>query len=171
MEIQDRLEVKLLEARGLDYEGSNPNCFVEIICGLDKRQSKIIAGEGSPKWNSKPYIFNNILGSSIDTMIVILYHRDSFTGRDVDLGWIQISLNNYLSAPQILFSEWLKIKPTTKMLPEGGATDIDESLGELKLGITYFNEIDPDVMMLGRDETQTKPPNLLKVISQNQKDL
>ena len=42
MEVQDRLEVKILEAKDISFEGSRPNCFVELQVGPDRRRSTVI---------------------------------------------------------------------------------------------------------------------------------
>ena len=43
MEVQDRLEVKILEAKDISFEGSRPNCFVEVLVGPDKRKTAVIS--------------------------------------------------------------------------------------------------------------------------------
>lgn len=42
MEVQDRLEIKILEAKDISFEGSRPNCFVEVLVGPDKRKTAVI---------------------------------------------------------------------------------------------------------------------------------
>lgn len=103
MDIQDRLEIKVLEARGLEFQGSKPNCYVQLQVGFDFRSTAIIPTDDTPKWRTKPYIFNSVLAANTETIIVNLYHRDTFAGKDMDLGKVQLSLANYYSAPQVEF--------------------------------------------------------------------
>lgn len=61
-------------------------------------------------------------------------------------------------------SDWLKIVPTEHMLPEVEGQDIDTDIGEIRLGVTFFNETDPDVAMSRiNQDNKIDPPNLLKV--------
>ena len=98
---QDRLEVKVNEARHLSYEGTNPNSFAQLDCGLDRRQTRVIAQDGNPEWRTKPFIFSNVLASDTQTLILTLIHRDVSSGREIDLGWIQIDLGTFFNAPKV----------------------------------------------------------------------
>jgi hypothetical protein len=51
------------------------------------------------------------------------------------------------------------------MIPADGAAEVDTSLGELRLAITFFNEADADVIMPAHGpDVKIEPPNLLKVL-------
>ena len=107
MDVQDRLEIKVLEARGLEYQGSKPNTYVQLRVGFDFRNTNVIQESDVPKWRTKPFIFNSILASQCDTVLVNIYHRDSFQRKDVDLGMICLPLDTYLSSPKVEFRYFL----------------------------------------------------------------
>ena len=98
---QDRLEIKVIQARGLEYDGSNPNSFVQLECGLDRRQTRLIAQDGTPEWKTKPFIFSGVLAGDIQTLVTTVIHRDTFSGRDIDLGWVLIDLATFFNAPKV----------------------------------------------------------------------
>ena len=133
----DRLEVKVLEARGLSYGGSRPNSYVEIVIGPDKRRTIMIPEDDTPKWKTKPYIFNNVLGSNIDTMVVNVLHRDNFTGLEDDLGRAIIPTHTFFGAPKVEISNWFRLTATERMIPEEDGVEQETEIGEIKLG-RYF---------------------------------
>ena len=164
MEVQDRLEVKILEAKGISFEGSRPNCFVELMVGPDKRRTTVVPEDSTPHWKSPPYIFNSVLANNVDTILVKLFHRNNFTGVDVDIGKILLPMDTYYSAPKTEFNDWFEIRGTENMVPDDEEVEMMTDLGFLRLAITFFNEADPEVVMPAYvPDGNAAAPNLLKV--------
>ena len=63
MDVADRLEVKIIEAKDLiSVESLYPSPYVEISVGPDLNRTKPIPETNAPVWNNPTMVFTQILG-------------------------------------------------------------------------------------------------------------
>jgi len=165
-ESHDRLEVKVLEGFNFEYLFGKPSVYVEITAGIDSRRTKIISDNKNPLWDNPPespalpFIFNNVLMAGLDSVVIYVRHRDSVTGRDIDLGMIVLPLDTYYNSPMVVMAAWFQLRAAPSMSKD----EADNDHGSLRLCITYFNQRDPNVTMPPASSIKENPPNLLEVM-------
>ena len=89
--------------------------------------------------------------------------KDSSTQQHVSPYKLHFNLPLLFFFPLFALSSWYPLIATAKMAEDGNN---ETDLGEIHLGITFFNEADPNVIMsatTGGMEVKVEPPNLLKV--------
>lgn len=108
--------------------------------------------------------FAPLLGDGVETVIIYVRHKDVFTGKDSILGYASIPMSTYYNAPKVEIDAWYDL------LNAGESREIGEHLGKIRTRITYFNELDDDLVETAGDQGKPKAPNLLEVVVIDGKD-
>ena len=161
----DRLEVKVVEAQGLrNVESGAPSAYAEVVVGYNSYGTKYVVETNDPIWRSPAMSFAPLLGEGIETVIIYVKHKDIFTGKDSILGYASIPMSTYYNAPKVELDGWYDL------LNAGQSKEIGEALGRIRTRITYFNEMDDDLVEQTGGLAKPKAPNLLEVVVIDGKD-
>ena len=110
MDIEDRLEVKVVEARGLvPPRGSGGSCnpSVFVSCDAETIQTKTLSRTNDPQWkDAEPMAFFHVAEGSANHLVCKVSHKDLVTGRNIPLGDVSIPLATALLSPEIPIDEW-----------------------------------------------------------------
>lgn len=151
----DRLEIKIIEANGLNtVNGMMPSAYAEILIGQEVKRTRQIAETCDPIWNTSTMIFNYLVANDADTLLCYVRHKDVFTGTDSVLGVAIIPLATVYGSPKVLIDDWFELSETTSMN--------EEARGSIHIHMTYFNNIDETVLMKP-SVTTMQAPNLLEI--------
>jgi Ca2+-dependent lipid-binding protein len=155
----DRLEVKVVEARDLrNVESGSPSPYAEVMVGYNSYATKNLVETNNPIWVAPAMSFASLLANGIDAIIIYVKHKDIFTGKDTILGYASIPMNTYYGAPKVEIDAWYDL------LNAGQSREQNEPLGKIRTRITYFNELDEDLVEVGAQQGKIKPPNMLEVV-------
>jgi Ca2+-dependent lipid-binding protein len=154
-DIYDRLEVRVIEARGLlNPHSIVPSPFAEVTVGQDSVRTDTAMETDKPAWNSNMMIFTQLLINDVDTVHVHIYHVDQFAGKTSPLGCAYVPLSNFYHSPTVLIDEWYPLTEASHMT--------ERATGSVRLQITYFNVIDPELQS-GEVPEGLKEPNCLEI--------
>ena len=155
----DRLEVKVVEAQELrNVESGAPTPFAEVCVGYNSYTTKYVVETNNPIWRSPAMSFAPLLGDGVETVIIYVKHKDIFTGKDVILGFASIPMGTYYGAPKVEIDGWYDL------LNAGQSPQVSQPLGKIRTRITYFNELDEDLLEQTTDQAKPKAPNLLEIV-------
>lgn len=157
MDVSDRLEVKVKEAKGLkNIDGIKPNAYIEVECGLDSQSTKHVTENCDPHWNIPAMVFNHLLAAEVDTILIHVKHKDIFGSRDVPLGVAVIPLDTVFNSPKIEIDDWYSLTESSDMS--------EEASGQVRIVMTYWNDSELDIVNPVSGEQETRgAPNLLQV--------
>jgi hypothetical protein len=165
MDVHDTLKIKVVEARDLLMVNSAPpNPFLEILVGQSKKRSKVAKETNNPRWQDKPIVFEHILGDNVDSIVVYVKHKNSFSDIDPNIGLVIIPLDTFYGAPKVEVDRWYNLMQTVDMIEQPGASC------QLRLQIEYNNEADEDLPP-NIDADAIGLPNLLQVTIHSASDL
>ena len=158
MEINDRLEIKVVGAENLILvNGMRPSAFVEVQVGNDVMRTKTIPENQEPVWDTPPMIFTQILTNCIDTIFVKITNKDSNKGVESPMGYVVMAMDTPFNSPGIEIDAWYELKQSSDMNFEG------KTLGRVRLVITYYNAVDPAVVMALGSGPPQGAPNILQI--------
>jgi Ca2+-dependent lipid-binding protein len=154
----DRLEVKIIQARGLKEapNGELPTPYVEVDVGPDSFRTRHLVETRDPYWNSSTMTFHSLLGHEVDQILIKVRHKDIFSGKDAILGVVSVPMATYYGSPKTEIDAWYDL------LDNSGGNDASGNPGKIRTRITYFNELDEDVLEKYSGD-KPKAPNLLEV--------
>ena len=113
MDIEDRLEVKVIQAKGLvPPRGAGGYCNPSVIvsCDVEVIQTKTMSRTNSPEWkNAEPMAFFHVSESRANHLVCSVKHKDLVTSRSIPLGNVTIPLATSLLSPGIPADEWYAI--------------------------------------------------------------
>lgn len=158
MDISDRLEVKIIEARELKtLNGLKPNAYVEVVCGLDTQSTKHVTESVTPNWSLPAMVFNHLLAAEVDTILIYLKHKNIFGSVDTPLGVAVIPLDTVYNSPKIEIDDWYNLTESADMN--------DEASGSVRVIMTYWNDSDLDMLQHDYNDQDmiSSAPNLLEV--------
>mmetsp|Transcript_46127 Transcript_46127/g.128472 ORF Transcript_46127/g.128472 Transcript_46127/m.128472 type:complete len:248 (+) Transcript_46127:146-889(+) len=139
MDIEDRLEVKVVEARGLvppRGAGGTCNPSVFVSCDSETIQTKTQSRTNAPQWkDAEPMAFFHVAEGAANHLVCRVCHKDLVTGRSIPLGTVTIPLSTALLSPEIPIDEWFPIIALGDGL--GDASE-EGDLGSVHVIVTYF---------------------------------
>lgn len=175
MEVSDRLEVKVAEGKDLcGFDGLPPSAFVEIIIGPDMRRTQVVSENKDPKWHAPMMVFTQLVVNDMETIQIYVKHKDVFSGMDTCLGVVFLPMATLYNSPKAEIDDWYNITESTEREPNAGRVTRKlnfDDLGKIRLIITYFNEIDDDLLVVGQAIDGNNAPNLLQVFVSDAHDL
>mmetsp|Transcript_9637 Transcript_9637/g.30891 ORF Transcript_9637/g.30891 Transcript_9637/m.30891 type:complete len:1963 (-) Transcript_9637:92-5980(-) len=131
MDIEDRLEVKVVAAKDLlEVEGGECNPFAIVRCGTEFEQTMVLNGTTDPEWNSARMVFGDITENETDHCVVTIMHKDLSAQQDQCIGLVIVDLRTVVLSPGIETDEWFELQRAPGM--SGPAS------GTVRLEMTYF---------------------------------
>eukprot|EP00633_Aureoumbra_lagunensis_P005480 CAMPEP_0197308502 /NCGR_PEP_ID=MMETSP0891-20130614/6865_1 /TAXON_ID=44058 ORGANISM="Aureoumbra lagunensis, Strain CCMP1510" /NCGR_SAMPLE_ID=MMETSP0891 /ASSEMBLY_ACC=CAM_ASM_000534 /LENGTH=1990 /DNA_ID=CAMNT_0042792899 /DNA_START=20 /DNA_END=5992 /DNA_ORIENTATION=+ len=131
MDVEDRLEVKVVAARDLsEVEGGECNPFVIVKCGNEFEQTQVLNHTTNPEWNSARMVFQDVTENGIDHIVVRINHKNLSAQADETIGQAIVDLRTVLLSPGIESDEWYDLQGATGM--KMSAT------GAVRIEMTYF---------------------------------
>lgn len=156
MDLADKLQIKAIEAKGLNnVNGLPPSPYVEITVGGETKRIREVVDRNDPSWNAHPLIFEHVLGSSVQTILVYVYHYDETADKKVCLGLAAIPMDTFYHAPEVETDYWYDLTATA------GMTDRVFN-AQIRLKIMYDNDVDADMHQPAGQEG-IAAPNLLQI--------
>jgi len=132
-DLDDRLELKIVAARGLaEVAGGecSPYCVASI--GGDKQTTGVQSTTVDPVWNASSLIFSGLGEAGVDHVVCVVKHKSGPGAEDVVLGQVVVDLQSAILSPGIASDEWYALLPAPGQAPTG------QKLGELQLELAYF---------------------------------
>ena len=105
MDVDDRLEVKVLGGRNLaEVPGGPPYSYCIVKVGEAFEQTDIRPRTCNPVWGDSALtmVFNELTENSIEWVIINVMHKDMGGGEDMALGVCKVPLTTVLNAPYVL---------------------------------------------------------------------
>ncbi len=161
MDVDDRLEVKVLGGRNLaEVPGGPPYSYCIVKVGEAFEQTDIRPRTCNPVWGDSALtmVFNELTENSIEWVIINVMHKDMGGGEDMALGVCKVPLTTVLNAPYVPTEDWIPIQHQPGM---PGQPPADSAL---RVMLTYFIGNDgtiPNAEDFIDDEKEARPPNML----------
>ena len=132
-DVSDRLEVKVVAARGLgEVEGGDCNPFALVRCGAEEERTAVASATSAPEWNASTMIFTDVADAADDVVVAVM-HKALSAARDQALGRAVISLRTCFQAVGVEQDDWFPLE------------DADgRACGEVRLELAYFVDADDD---------------------------
>lgn len=163
MDISDRLEVKIIEGFDLPLiDGLKPNIFCEVEVGNDVKRTKVVPESRDPTWDASPFVFSQIIVQGVDSIIIRVNSKDNSKGVDLPIGCIIIPIDTPFNSPGIEINGKFDVMRTTSTIK---AINHQTSLGKMQVVLTYFNQVDPAVLLPVGGMPQGAPNLLLIHVS------
>ena len=132
-EVSDRLEVKVVAARGLgEVEGGECNPYAIITCAADEERTGVASATASPEWRAATMIFTDVADAA-DDVVVDVMHKALSASRDVALGRAVVSLRTCFQAIGVEQDDWFPLENSD-----------GRSCGEVRLELSYFVDAGDD---------------------------
>lgn len=145
-----------------NVNGLAPSPYVEITVGGDTKRIREVVDRNDPSWNAHPLIFEHVLGSGVQTILVYVYHYDEAADKKVCLGLAAIPMDTFYHAPEVETDYWYDLTSTAGMT--------DRVNAQVRLKILYDNDVDADMHQpVGQDRTNA--PNLLQITVHSVSDI
>ena len=109
MDLDDRLEIKLIEARALpEVPGGLANPYALISVGETTEQTELRSRTLAPKWgdDALTMVFSEIVAFGLEWIVVTMLHKDMSGNGEAVLGVAKIPLTTALCGPSVPTSDW-----------------------------------------------------------------
>ena len=113
MDLDDRLEIKLIEARALpEVPGGLANPYALISVGETTEQTDLRSRTLAPKWgdDALTMVFSEIVAFGLEWIVVTMLHKDMSGNGDAVLGVAKIPLTTALCGPSVPTSDWRVVR-------------------------------------------------------------
>ena len=109
MDLDDRLEIKLIEARALpEVPDGLANPYALISVGETTEQTELRSRTLAPKWgdDALTMVFSEIVAFGLEWIVVTMLHKDMSGNGEAVLGVAKIPLTTALCGPSVPTSDW-----------------------------------------------------------------